>query len=150
MPEHDERARVFTRERSIAVSIPRGVTPGQQLRLAGQGHPGSGGGEPGDLFLEVEFHPDPHYRVDGRDVFETVPVAPWEAALGAQVEVPTPAGPVHVSVPPGSRGIPARTPGDLYLLLEVALPPATSNKARELYETMAREMPFNPRRNMGV
>jgi curved DNA-binding protein len=160
VPEHDERGRVVTRERTVEVNIPKGVTPGQQLRLSGQGHPGSGGGEPGDLFLEIELHPDARYRVEGRDVFETIPVAPWEAALGAQIEVPTPAGPVHVSVPAGSqggrklrlkgRGIPAKIPGDLYLVLELTLPPVASARARELYETMAREMAFNPRRNMGA
>ncbi|MES2295641.1 MAG: DnaJ C-terminal domain-containing protein [Pseudomonadota bacterium] len=149
-----------SRERTIDVRVPKGITAGQQLRLAGQGHPGSGGGPPGDLYLEIEFAPQRRYRVEGRDVFETVQVAPWEAALGADIEVPTPAGAVTVNVPPGSqggrklrlkgRGIPARAAGDLYLLLELVLPPANSAKARELYQTMARELAFDPRRNMGA
>ena len=151
--ERDAADRIVTRERTLSVNIPKGVTAGQQLRLSGQGQRGDGG--PGDLYLEIQFRPDARYRVDGRDVFETVPVAPWELALGADIEVATPSGKVTVSVPAGSqsgrklrlrgRGIPGKEPGDLYLLLEVVLPPANTDKARELYRTMAREMAFNPR-----
>lgn len=160
VPEHDAQGRVVTRERTLNVSIPKGVTAGQQLRLGGQGQPGGGGGPAGDLYLEIQFTPDARYRVDGRDVFETVPVTPWEAALGAQIDVPTPSGTVTVTVPENSqsgrklrlkgRGIPGTPPGDLYLLLEVVLPPAHNAKARELYESMAREMAFNPRQKMGA
>jgi curved DNA-binding protein len=159
VPEADAQGRVVTRERTLDVTIPKGVTAAQQLRLAGQGQPGSGGGAAGDLYLEIQFRPEPRYRVEGRDVYATVPVAPWEAALGAQIDVPTPSGTVTVTVPEQSqtgrklrlkgRGIPAATPGDLYLLLEVALPPADTARARELYETMAREMAFNPRKQTG-
>jgi curved DNA-binding protein len=160
VPVRNEQGRVVTQERTLDVTIPKGVLPGQQLRLAGQGQPGSGGGPPGDLFLEIQLRPDPHYRVEARNVYETVPVTPWEAALGARMNVPTPEGPVEVSVPAGSqtgrklrlkgRGIPGATPGDLYLILEVVLPPATSAKARELYEKMGRELAFNPRDRMGA
>ncbi len=122
---------------------------------------GFNGGPAGDLYLEVEFEPDPRYRVEGRDVTQTVPVAPWEAALGATIEVPTPRGRVEVNVPAGSnngrklrlkgRGIPGNPPGDLYLELELALPPANNEKAREVYQTMAREFSsFNPREQMGA
>jgi curved DNA-binding protein len=158
-PQFDGQGHLSLRERVLKVQIPRGVRDGQLIRLAGQGMPGAGGGAAGDLFLEVHFRPHPRYRIDGRDVFETVPVAPWEAALGASIEVPTPGGTVSVRVPPGSqagrklrlkgRGIPGEPPGDLYLVLEVALPPADSDKARQLYETMARELAFEPRRAMG-
>ena len=151
--DRDAQDRIVTRERTLSVNIPKGVTAGQQLRLSGQGQRGEAG--PGDLYLEIQFRPDPRYRVDGRDVFETVPVTPWELALGADIDVTTPSGKVTVSVPAGSqtgrklrlrgRGIPGKEAGDLYLLLEVALPPANTDKARELYRTMAREMAFNPR-----
>jgi len=151
--ERDAQDRIFTRERNLSVNIPKGVTAGQQLRLSGQGQPGAAG--PGDLYLEIQFRPHNRYRIDGRDVYQTVPVAPWELALGGEVEVTTPSGKVNVTVPAGSqsgrklrlrgRGIPGKEAGDLYLLLEVVLPPATSDKARELYQTMAREMAFNPR-----
>jgi curved DNA-binding protein len=161
VPERDAQGRVVMREKTLSVNIPKGVTPGQQLRLAGQGHPGVGGGPAGDLYLEIQFNPDPRYRVEGTDVYETVPVAPWEAALGAKIAVPTPSGEVEVTVPPNSqsgrklrlkgRGIPARTPGDLYLILEVVLPPADDPRARVLYEEMARELSdFNPRERMGA
>ena len=99
---------------------------GQQLRLAGQGSPGFGGGPAGDLYLEVQFEPHPRYRVDNRDLYLTLPVAPWEAALGAVVRAPTPDGMVDLNVPAGSqtgrklrlrqRGIPGDPPGDLYVV----------------------------------
>ena len=155
----DEQGRVDTDERVLDVQIPKGVREGQSIRLRGQGQPGFGGAPAGDLYLEVQFEPDSKYRIDGRDVTQTVPVTPWEAALGASIEVPTPSGRVEVSVPKGSangrklrlksRGIPGDPAGDLYLELEVALPPADTDKATQLYEAMAREMSsFDPRRNM--
>jgi curved DNA-binding protein len=168
LQEEDAHGRAVTRERTLDVNIPQGITAGQQLRLSGQGHPGGGGGPSGDLYLEIRFRPDPRYRAEGRDVYQTVPVAPWEAALGAQIDVATPSGRVTVTVPPKSqggrklrlkgRGIPpsraqaqAGTPGgDLYLILELVLPPADTERARQLYETMARELDFNPRAGMGA
>jgi len=160
VPEQGAGGRTVTRDKILSVTIPKGITPGQQLRMKGQGHPGIGGGPAGDLYLEVQFNPDPHYRLEGTHVYENVPVTPWEAALGASISVPTPAGPVEVTVPPGSqngrklrlkgRGIPAATPGDLYLILEVVLPPASSERARELYQAMARDLAFNPRERISV
>ncbi len=160
VPQRDAAGRVVTSDKQLSVNIPKGVLPGQQLRLAGQGHPGIGGGPPGDLFLEIGLNPDARYRVEGSNVYETVPVAPWEAALGAAIDVPTPSGTVQVKVPASSqtgrklrlkgRGIPTSAPGDLYLVLEVVLPPADTDKARALYETMAREMAFNPRAGTGA
>ncbi|SDH32091.1 MULTISPECIES: DnaJ C-terminal domain-containing protein [unclassified Duganella] len=151
--ERDPHDRIVTRERNLSVNIPKGVTAGQQLRLSGQGQQGAAG--PGDLYLEIQFRPHPRYRIDGRDVYQTVPVAPWELALGGEIEVSTPSGKVNVTVPAGSqsgrklrlrgRGIPGKEIGDLYLLLEVVLPPADSEAAKQLYQTMAREMAFNPR-----
>jgi curved DNA-binding protein len=159
-PQRDAAGRHVSTDKQLNVNIPKGVLPGQQLRLAGQGHPGVGGGPPGDLFLEIVLNPDPRYRVEGGNVYESVPVAPWEAALGAHITVPTPSGEVEVKVPINSqtgrklrlkaRGIPANPPGDLYLVLEVVLPPADNDRARQLYETMAREFgAFNPRARTG-
>jgi curved DNA-binding protein len=155
VPQHDAQGRVLMQEKTLSVNIPKGVTPGQQLRLAGQGHPGIGGGPSGDLYLEIQFNPDPRFRLEGASVYQNVPVTPWEAALGATIAVQTPSGQVEVSVPSGSqggrklrlkgRGIPASTPGDLYLILDVVLPPADSDRARELYQQMARDLAFNPR-----
>lgn len=153
----DDSGHAVSDQRTLHVQIPKGVREGQQIRLAGQGSPGFGGGPAGDLYLEVQFSPDPVYRVQGRDVIETVPLAPWEAMLGASIEVATPSGRVQVSVPAGSkngsklrlkgRGIPGEPPGDLYLQLELVLPP-DSAKARELFGTMARELAFDPRQAM--
>lgn len=159
-PEWDDEGRVHLRERVLDVAIPKGIRAGQMLRLPGQGQPGPGGGTPGDLYLEVQFRPHALYRVDGLDLTLDLPVAPWEAALGKAVRVPTPTGAVEMQIPPDSqngrtlrlrgRGLPAAQPGDLYVQLKVVLPPATSAKARELYESMARELAFDPRTGLGV
>ena len=155
VPKSDGTGRATMQDKTLSVNIPRGVTPGQQLRLAGQGHEGHGGAGAGDLYLEIGFAPDPRYRIEGAHVYENVPVTPWEAALGAAVAVPTPAGTVEVTIPAGSqsgrklrlkgKGIPATVPGDLYLILDVVLPPANSDKARAVYQAMARDLAFNPR-----
>ena len=156
----DESGNLVSADRVLDVRIPKGVKEGQSIRLRGQGSPGFNGGPAGDLYMEVGFEPDARYRVEGRDVTQTVPVAPWEAALGATIEVQTPAGHVEVGVPAGSnngrklrlkgRGIPGEPPGDLYLELELALPTPTSDKAREVYQAMAREFSsFNPREQIG-
>ena len=144
-----------TKERVISVQIPKGVKTGQHIRLSGQGSPGYGGAAPGDLYLEIQFSDDLRYRVDGRDVHQTVPVTPWEAALGGSIEITTPSGVMQVKIPENSqtgrklrlkaRGIPGEPPGDLYLLLEVVLPLANNDKARQIYTTMANELAFNPR-----
>ena len=134
---------------------------GQRIRLAGQGAPGAGGGEAGDLYLEVAFSPHRLYRVDKHDVYMDLPVAPWEAALGAQIEVPTPAGRVELKIPPDSttgrklrlkgRGLPGTTPGDFYFVLQITLPPADSDSAQAFYDSMARQFKnFNPRAGSGA
>jgi curved DNA-binding protein len=155
VPSVDEHGRVVMTEHSLNVRIPKGVQEGQILRLSGQGSPGLGEGKPGDLYLEIHFAPHPRFRVEGKDAYATLRVAPWEAALGASVKASLPVGAVEVRIPEGSqngrklrlkgRGIPATPPGDLYLVLEVVLPPADTAKARELYEAMARDLAFDPR-----
>src|SRR5699024_764833 len=87
-PEIDEYGRVVQRERSVRVKIPKGARAGQQLRLSGQGAPGAHGGPAGDLYLEIEFRAHPLYRLDGKNLHLELPVAPWEAALGATVKAP--------------------------------------------------------------
>jgi curved DNA-binding protein len=156
----DEGGRVLTRPRTLKVRIPKGIRRGQQIRLAGQGGAGHGGGEAGDLYLEVEFNLRSHYRVEGADVYLELPLAPWEAALGAKVKVPTPAGAVDLKIPPGSqagkklrlkgRGIPARQAGDLYVVLQIILPAAENKQQRTIYEEMKQEFSFNPRAGMEV
>ena len=158
MPVLDAQGRIAMQERRLDVVIPKGIRAGQHLRLAGQGGPGLGGGAAGDLYLEIAFNPDPQFRVDGRDVYLDLPLSPWEAALGAQVTAPTPEGPVQLTIPSGSaagrqlrlkgRGIPGSPPGDLYVVLAIALPPADSEAAREAYRAMAKAFDFNPRTHL--
>jgi curved DNA-binding protein len=153
--------RMQIEERAIQVTIPKGIREGQHLRLAGQGAAGLGDAPPGDLFLEVEFAPHPVFRVDGRDVLMPLPVAPWEAALGATVEVPTPDGRVGLKIPAGSqggrrlrlrgKGLPGTPPGDLYAILEIALPAADDAATQQAYRALADSAPgFNPRSSLGV
>ena len=161
VPERDDEGRVQLREQQLDVTIPRGVRAGQHIRLAGRGAPGIGNGKPGDLLLEVAFEPHAHYRVDQRDVYLDLPVSPWEAALGAEINVPTPSGEVELKIPAGSsagrklrlkgRGLPGNTPGDFYFVLQVALPPAEGDAAAQVYRDMASAFKsFNPRAKLGV
>jgi len=156
VPRVDAQGRVVVDSRTLNVKIPKGIREGQIIRLAGQGSPGMGEGKAGDLLLEVQFRPHARFRVDGRDLHVALPVAPWEAALGAVVPVDLPDGRLQVRIPAGAqsgrvlrvrgRGIPSDPPGDLMLEIRVVVPEATTPKAKELYETMARELAFDPRR----
>jgi curved DNA-binding protein len=147
------------RSHEVKVTIPAGLTDGQQLRLSGQGEPAQGNGRAGDLYLEVHIRPHELYQLEGRDVTVVLPIAPWEAALGAMVTVPTLGGPVQMRIPAQARagqklrlrgrGLPGEPPGDEYLQLTIALPPADSPKARAFYEQMSRELAFDPRANFG-
>lgn len=152
----DGEGRVQPTERTLEVRIPQGVKEGQLIRLAGYGAPGGEGMPAGDLYLEVHFNPDARWQVEGRDVTQTLRVAPWEAALGGDVDVTTPAGgTLQVTVPAGSRpgrklrlkgrGIPGNPAGDMYLVLDIVWPPADTPRARELYAAMARDLAFDPR-----
>jgi len=157
VPRIDPQGRVALDSRTLNVKIPKGVHEGQIIRLAGQGAPGMGEAKHGDLLLEVQFRPQARYRVTGRDLHVALPVAPWEAALGAVVPVEVPDGRLQVRIPAGAqsgrvlrvrgRGIPGEPPGNLLLEIRVVLPEATTPKAKELYETMARELAFDPRRS---
>ncbi|MBW7934657.1 MAG: J domain-containing protein [Gemmatimonadaceae bacterium] len=144
-------------ERTLEVKIPAGILPGQQIRLAGQGSPGQHGGKAGDLILDVALREDARFRLEGRDVHLNLPVAPWEAALGATVTVPTLGGNVELRIPAGSdsgrkmrlreRGWPGQTPGDQIVTLVVHTPKAHSTEQRGLYEALARAYgDFDPRR----
>ena len=157
-PEVTGDGHVTVRPRTLRVSIPAGVTEGQQIRLAGQGSPGIGGGPAGDLFLEITIRPHPLFKIEGHDVTLTLPVAPWEAGLGETVSVPTLGGSVDMKLPVGAhagqtlrlrgRGLPGTPPGDQYVLLKIVLPP-DSPQARQLFEQMKREVPFDPRAGLG-
>lgn len=157
----NEAGHLVREERHLEVKIPQGVREGQHIRLAGQGSPGLAGGPPGDLLLEVGFKPDARWHAEGRDVHLTLLLAPWEAALGTSITVATPGGELEVQVPAGwrrgrklrlkERGIPGHPPGDLYLTLDLALPPADTDAARAAYTALAQACPgFNPRQPHGA
>lgn len=159
--ELDPQGRVVVRPKTLNVKIPAGVRDGQHIRLKGQGAPGFGGGENGDLFIEVELAPHPLFTLEGRDVVVTLPVAPWEAALGASVTVPTLSGKVSVKVPKGSssgrklrlkgKGLPGKHPGDQIVVLQVVMPEHHSDEAEALYRQLAElEKSFDPRRKLKV
>ncbi len=136
--------------RTLSVRIPKGVTAGQTIRLAGQGAHG------GNLLLEIEFAPHPLFQIEGRDIQVTLPVAPWEAALGGKVPVPTLGGTVELSLPAGTaggkklrlkgRGLPGTEAGDEIVLIQLVTPPAKSDEDRALYESMKRHFAFDPRK----
>lgn len=159
-PKTDAHGRLVLENRTLNVKIPQGVHEGQIIRLAGQGAPGSGGAAAGDLLLEVHFKPHARLRAQGRDLHLGLPVTPWEAALGAVVPLDLPQGSLKVRILGGAqsgrqlrvrgKGIPGNPPGDLILEIRVVLPPADTPKARALYDTMAREMAFDPRQQEGT
>lgn len=144
---------------TVRVTIPAGVTDGQLIRLAGQGEQATGGGRPGDLYLEVHMKPHKVFQLEGRDVTLTLPIAPWESALGATVTVPTLGGGVEMRIPPNSqsgqkmrlrgRGLPGQTPGDQYIQLKVVVPPADTPEARAVFEEMKEKLDFDPRSDLG-
>jgi len=156
MPVIDASGHTVLQERKLEINIPKGLREGQHLRLAGQGGPGHGGGPAGDLYLEIQVLPHPLFRLDGADIYFDLPLAPWEAALGATVTVPTPDGSVQLSVPPGSsagrklrlkgKGLPGKQPGDLYAVLTLAQPAAASESEKAAYRALAQAFPaYNPR-----
>jgi curved DNA-binding protein len=154
-PELKADGSVELRSRTVRVNIPAGVTEGQLVRLGGQGEPAAGPGTAGDLYLEVHIQPHAQYQLDGRDVTVSFAIAPWEAALGAAVTVPTLGGAVQMQIPAGAqsgqklrlrgRGLPGQPAGDQFVQLKVVLPPADSPQAKALYEEMRSKLDFNPR-----
>lgn len=158
MPEMDPSGRVTSAVKTLKITIPAGAAQGQQLRLAGQGAPGINGAPAGDLYLEIDILQHALFSVHEKDVYLTLPLAPWEAALGAEIKVPTLGGTVGLKVAAGAqsgqklrlkgRGMPAKSgPGDQYAIVQIQTPPAKTDEARQLYEKMAQVMPFNPRSN---
>jgi curved DNA-binding protein len=159
-PEINAQGQVQVKHRNLNIKIPKGIKAGQHIRLAGQGSSGTGSGQSGDLFLEIAFNNHPLYRVLETDVYLDLPVTPWEAALGAKIKIPTPEGTVDLKIPPNSRqgsklrlsgrGLPAKMSGDFYVLLQIALPSADTEKAKAVYQKMQEELDFNPRQALGA
>jgi len=157
VPEPDEKGQLRRVPRTFKVRIPKGAADGQRLRLAGRGGKGLNGGRDGDLYINVALHPHPLFRVSGHDLYLDLPLAPWEAVLGASVEVPTLGGAVRLKVPPNTpagkhlrlagRGMPkpGGTSGDLFAIAQVAVPTAASERERDLFRQLAESSTFNPR-----
>ncbi len=155
--EMSEDGQLRRATKSVKVRIPKGATDGQRLRVPGKGGPGHGGGPGGDLYVNIQLKPHDLFRVSGHDLYLEVPVAPWEAALGAEVQIPTLDGRVSVKIPPGSRagqkfrvrgkGLPrpGGGEGDLYAVLQVVTPSVLSEREKELYRELQQASSFNPR-----
>ena len=148
----------LSRGRSVEVKIPPGIMTGQHMRLAGQGVAGTGGGAKGDLFLEINILPHRFYSLEGRNVLLHLPISPWEAVLGASIQVPTLGGRVMAKIPAGSqsgsklrlqkRGLPGKPAGDQVVILQIVMPPATTEQDKRFYQDMAGQFEFNPRENL--
>jgi curved DNA-binding protein len=157
-PELGPDGRTYLKDRTLKVKIPKGVQEGKSIRLRGQGMPGVGQGAAGDLYLEISFKPHSLYHADGKDILLTLPITPWEAALGGPVTVPTPTGHVEMKIPKNSkqgrklrikgRGLPAKTPGHLYVILNIVYPPAETEAEQQAYEAMATAFDFHPREKL--
>lgn len=157
-PEIDSNGRIQTKIRKLNVKIPRGVIEGQKIRLSGQGSASIGGATKEDLYLKIEFQPHRLYHAEGKDIYLTLPITPWEAALGSTIAVPTLGGKVDLKIPAGSqsgqklrlkgRGFPGNPPGDHYAILQMVTPKANIETAKAFYRKMAQELPFNPRADM--
>ncbi len=157
MPEYDAQGLLHRVPHTIKTNIPKGVTDGQRLRVPGKGGKGQNGGRHGDLYLNITLHPHPLFRASGHDLYLDLPLAPWEAALGITVEVPTPGGPVRLKVPPGTRaGQHLRLPrrglpkprsgeGDLFAIVQIAVPGVLTAHERDLFKQLADTSTFNPR-----
>ncbi|MGJ8515154.1 DnaJ C-terminal domain-containing protein [Carnimonas bestiolae] len=154
---HDEQGRPKDIEKSLKVRVPKGVNDGERIRLKGQGGPGGNGGPNGDLYLKVQFAPHPDFDVDGHNLLLTVPLAPWEAALGGKIEIPTLAGRLQLTVPANShagarlrlkgKGLPQRSgQGDLIAQLKIVLPERPAEGDEAAWKSLAEHHPhFNPR-----
>lgn len=158
-PEYDAQGRLRRTDHSFTARIPPGATDGQRLRVPGRGGKGMRGGHNGDLYLEIHVRPHRFYRPSGHDLYVDLPLAPWEAVLGASVDVPTLGGTVQLKVPAGTRngqklrlskrGLPrpkTEAPGDLFAVVQIVVPEQVSGEERGLYEELAKHSTWNPRK----
>jgi curved DNA-binding protein len=155
--EPDGKGHIRKIPRNLKVRIPKGATDGQRLRLSGKGGKGQNGGRDGDLYLNINLHPHPFFRVSGHDLYLDLPLAPWEAVLGATVQVPTLGGDVRLKIPPGThagqqlrisdRGLPKphRGAGNLFAIVQIAVPTVVGEHERTLFQSLADSSTFNPR-----
>jgi curved DNA-binding protein len=151
-----ENGQVTQVKKQLKVTIPKGLVDGERIRLKGQGVPSFGGGEAGDLYLHVRLVPHPLFDVQGHNLTITVPLAPWEAALGAKVTLPTLTGKISLTIPPNTqagkkmrikgKGLPGKTaPGDLYAVVKIVMPADSNEEAQTLWAKLAERAGFDPR-----
>jgi curved DNA-binding protein len=156
VPEHDSEGRLRRVPHNFKARVPIGVSDGERLRLTGKGGNGVNGGRDGDLYLNIQISPHRLFRVSGRDLYVDLPLAPWEAVLGAAVEIPTPGGAVRLKIRPGTqagqqlrlakRGLPKPgNEGDLYAIVQIAVPPSPGEREKELYTQLSQASSFDPR-----
>ena len=156
LPHYDNDGRVTEVNKTLNVKIPPGVVDGERIRLKGQGAPGIGEGASGDLYLRIRLVPHPLFDVEGHNLIITVPIAPWEAALGARITLPTLSGKIQLTIPANSqsgqrlrvkgKGLPGKQLlGDLYAVLKVVMPPSTSQSINSQWQKLAEVAPFDPR-----
>ncbi len=152
--------RLVQKPRELKVKVPAGVTNGQTLRLEGQGGRGTGGAPDGNLYLEIEIEPHRMFEVNGKDIYLSLPITPWEAALGARIMVPVLGGSVEMTIPAGAqsggklrlkgKGLPGNSPGDQYVVLKIVTPRPQTDKQRDIYQKMANEFAFDARAGLGA
>ena len=158
IPSFNVYGEAEVQRKTLEVKIPKGMKQGQQIRLSQQGQAGINGGEAGDLYIEIHYKNSPNTRVESADIYYSINISPWEAALGQNIEVMTPAGKINVSIPPNTmygqqlrlkdKGIPAKIPGHLYLILNIVYPKAETEQQVHAYEDFAKAFShFNPRSN---
>lgn len=145
-------------KRQLNIKIPAGIMHGQSIRLSGQGAPGFHGGKNGDLYLDIQIAKHPLFTLDKKDVHLTLPVTPWEAALGEKIEAPTLGGPIALTLPAHAqsgqkirlkgRGLPGNPAGDQYVILSIHIPEPKNEDDKVLYQKMKMQMPFDPRKRM--
>ncbi|MEO6959401.1 MAG: DnaJ C-terminal domain-containing protein [Burkholderiaceae bacterium] len=162
LPEYDQQGLLHRVPKTFSVRLPKGASNGQRLRLAGKGGSGLNGGKPGDLYVVMEIQPHKLYRVGGNDLYMDLPLAPWEAALGASVQIPTLGGSVEMTIPSGTvagrklrlskRGLPSANglQGDLYAVVHIQVPQALTTRERELFTQLAAESRFKPRAQLNA
>jgi curved DNA-binding protein len=158
-PVLDNSGKITQEKRTLRLKIPEGVKDKQQIRLKGQGGPGRGAGPSGDLYVTIRIRPHRLYEVENRDIILTLPISPWEAALGIKVETPTLGGKIELKIPPNSqtgkklrvkgKGLPGTPPGDQYIVLQIVTPPAYEETEKNMYGEMAQQFSsFNPRKKL--
>jgi curved DNA-binding protein len=160
VPEIGPDGRMRRAAKTARIRVPKGVSDGERLRVPGKGGPGMGDGKPGDLYLDIRLERHPLFQVVGHDLYLELPIAPWEAVLGARVELPSLEGPLTLTIPPGARGgqklrlsgkgLPRRSEGagDLYCVLQIVTPTVLSAKEQDLFRELAATSTFDPRAHL--